>query len=362
MALTDTPWSGGLYDSFYLQSGTFTSTLKHSLDPLLTSIRTMDWDGVDTFTYAATGTRLFKMSGQFTTTVRDSYGVAGDAGSGNGVSPDVTNSSWSSDQANKLFLQSSKFTSTIKDSENVSGSDQNLRDISFDGINTPWSGTELNKLFLTSGQFTNVIKISISTPEVSTFGISWTGTDTLDSGWTSDTLRLTSGQFTSTVKDSEYVNGIDGNLYGISTNDFDARIDSSPPAIIINVNDTITITEDVPLHTVMNIAVNDSITADDSNIMITIPVIIIVNDTIAITEDVTKLVKNYISVNDSIAVAEDISINVSFSELIINVSDSITANEYVKAVAVVRGDLTKKADVTITQVKSSEGTITRFDR
>ena len=226
MALTDTPWSGSAGDKLYLQSGSFTSTLKtsQSVTTIDTTPRDISWDGTNTPWCGSQASKLYLTSGQFTSTLKDSEAAGVDVPVG--ISWDGTNTPWCGISADKLYLQSGQFTSTLKTSEVAGAGSTDPNGISYDGVNTPWAGDVSNKLYVQSGQFTSTVKTSedITSINGTPTGISYDGTNTFWIGDGPDKLYLTSGQFTSTIKDSESVGGVDSVATGIETNDVVSRL------------------------------------------------------------------------------------------------------------------------------------------
>ena len=137
--------------------------------------------------------------------------IAIDSPTGTSVAIGSTNTLWSGDFTDKLYKHSGQFTTTLLDSEDVSGF-EDPTDISTDGTDTLWSGFSSDKLYLQSGQFTSTVKDSEDVSATgSPVGVEWDGTNVMWCGFDGfdDKLFLQSGLFTSTVKDSEDVGGID---------------------------------------------------------------------------------------------------------------------------------------------------------
>ena len=228
--IDDTPWSGTSDDKLYLQSNTFTSTLKTSED--VSGISSgpfgIAYDGVNTPWSAAIDQWLILTSGQFSSTVKVSTDVSGIHGAflplGISSTQAPINTPVVENNTDKLYLISGQFTTTIKDSEDITAIDTSPSGISDDGTNTPWTGNANDKLFLQSGQFTSTLKTSEDvSAQGSARSLSFRSGDT---PWASqgvtvqNQLLLQSGQFTSTIKDSEIVFTIDSTMSGI---DHDAR-------------------------------------------------------------------------------------------------------------------------------------------
>ena len=193
----------------YLLSGQFTTTVKDSeswVAAVYGAPMGMDFSEEDTFvTQPNPSYKLKIISGQFTSTIKDSQSIQSVEVSPNGISCDNTNTHWSGNNGIKLYLQSGQITSTIKDSQSVSSVDTSPTGISPDGINTAWSGATASKLYLQSGMFTSTIKDSQSV-SIQPTGISLTSEDTDFNSFTK--FYLQSGQFTSTLKTSISMSGV----------------------------------------------------------------------------------------------------------------------------------------------------------
>ena len=224
----NTFWSGATDDKLYLISGQFTSTLKdsESVGGVDNEPQGISYDGTNTPWCGNQANKLYLQSGQFTSTLKTSEDISGVDTSPQGISWDGTNTPWCGFDG-KLYLTSGQFTATIKDSESVAGVGANTRSISWDGTNTPWcnGSTGVDKLYLQSGQFTSTLKTSENINAVNTYstGISYQTPNTLWSGNLPDKLYLTSGQFTSTIKTSQSVSGIDSWCTDIDTSAIDLR-------------------------------------------------------------------------------------------------------------------------------------------
>ncbi len=228
--IDDTPWCGGQADKLYLQSNTFTSTLKTSeaVGGISAGPLGIAYDGANTPWSAGVDQWLILTSGQFSSTVKVSTDVSGIGGGWVplGISSTQTLDTPVLDNGtDKLYLISGQFTTTIKDSEDISAIDTSPQSISDDGTNTPWTGNQADKLYLQSGQFTSTLKTSEATSGFASVpvGVAFRSGDTPWAGTgatVNNKLFLQSGQFTSTVKDSEIVFTIDAQLSGM---DHDAR-------------------------------------------------------------------------------------------------------------------------------------------
>ena len=237
--IDDTPWCGFQANKLYLQSNTFTSTLKTSEDVsgIVAFAAGISFDGVNTPWAAISDQWLILTSGQFSATVKTSTDVSsiGNPAHTSSTNP-IQDTPITVDGPDKLFLLSGQFTATIKDSEDVSAIDDLVRGISDDGTNTPWCGARADKLYLQSGQFSSTLKTSedVSGLSANPNDISFRSGDTpwASTGVTvANKLFLQSGQFTSTVKDSEIIFTIDSSLSGM---DHDARF-AAGGALALNV-------------------------------------------------------------------------------------------------------------------------------
>ncbi len=226
----DTPWTGGEADKLYKTSGNFTSTLKDSEDvSAFGNTFGISWDGTNT-PWTRTGNspfsslpKIFLQSGQFTSSLLQSLDVSSIDVDSRDISWDGTNTPMTAVVNDKLILLSGQFSTTILASRDVALLNTAPSSISWDGTNTPWSGTSLSDetLYLQSGQFTATLITSL---DVSGFitnptGISWDGNDTLTVNQAGDVLIRLSGKFTSTIHASQRVNSIDDELKGINTNE-----------------------------------------------------------------------------------------------------------------------------------------------
>lgn len=214
-------------DKLYLLSGQFTTTVKDSESAtgtygVSTDTNNTQWNSLS---------KLYLLSGQFTSTIKDSVSGASFDSSVRDISSDGTNTPTMGNSTDKLFLLSGQFTSTLKDSESISAYTSLPGGISWDGTNTPFCGELGGKLWLISGQFTSTIKDSVTTPSPRVFvpGVSFDGTDTPWANRSPYDLVLFSGQFTSTVKVSLDISSVEGNTQGFEHDPFSERV-AAPPA------------------------------------------------------------------------------------------------------------------------------------
>ena len=258
----DTPWTGSEAAKLYRQSGQFTSTLKDSeaVGGVDNNPRGVSYDGTDTpWTGSQTG-KLYLTSGQFTSTIKESEDISGIEANPQDISWDGTDTPWTGSTDDKLYLQSGQFTSTLKESEDVNAVDAVPVGISWDSVDTPWAGVISQTLYLQSGQFTSTVKESENVGGVDTqpAGVSWDGTNTLWSGLTAFKLYVTSGQFTSTIKESEAVGGVDNKPNGICTNDIDGRIGVGPQVYEKSRSNTISLVGGVIAMAIHNRSTNNT--------------------------------------------------------------------------------------------------------
>lgn len=99
----------------------------------------------------------------------------------------------------------------------------------------------------------------------------------------------------------------------------------------VSVNDQITVSENISMHIDLNPNVNESITVTDVPSLVMHLGDISVNDQITVTEAVSMDLPIDINVSDSISVSESLSLTM---ELDINVSDSITVTESFEVIRV----------------------------
>ena len=223
----DTPWCGSSPQKLYLQSNTFTSTIKTSevVGGASATSFGIAFDGTNTPRQTSSERDLLLQSGQFSATIKVSFSYspffAGLAGISSTQSLDTPVLKTAS--PGKLFNLSGQFTGTLKDSESV-GEFISSGGISFDGVNTPWVANAglAGSLFLQSGQFSATIKMSLDVTSVGVpRDITFRNGDTpwMETLSTSiNKLHLGSGQFTTTIKDSEDVVGINTRGQGIDHN------------------------------------------------------------------------------------------------------------------------------------------------
>ncbi len=238
------------YTKLRIQSGQFTSTVKDSIASTANTqaISRVDSDVTPSTLITVAGSdKHFKLSGQFTSTVKASLNVnttfgetepRANQGDGQG------NSTLTGLTLDKLFHISGQFSSTVKDSLNVGVvySAGQPEECNIDGVgNTSWCAATPDDLFLTSGHFTTTLKLSISVSAINSIpcGVSWAGYDTLWSGNSPHKMYRNSGQFTTTIHDSQ-VQGANGGVRGIVTQNY--------AALMADVNKTKTLTADAAVQ------------------------------------------------------------------------------------------------------------------
>ena len=226
---TDTVVGGDQADKHYKLSGQYSSTIRDSRVAVNQPFG-MSWDGTDINYSTAVGDRIYWGSGTFTTTIKSSANYTGVDSSLCDVCWDGTNTPFVGFAADKMYLSSGRHTTTLKDSVYIGAIDNHCYGMTTEDYesrlglggdpqaNTLWCGRSADKLYMQSGQFTSTLKTSESVGGVDTIprGITTDGTDT---GWTgnqADKLYLTSGTFSSTLKTSQSVSAIDTQVAGQS--------------------------------------------------------------------------------------------------------------------------------------------------
>lgn len=94
----------------------------------------------------------------------------------------------------------------------------------------------------------------------------------------------------------------------------------------VSVSDAVTVAENVTVVSVVTVSVSDSITVTE-NVSNRITSFVSVNDTITVTENVSNVLTSFVSVNDTITVTEDVS-NVLTS--FVSANDAVTVDENVE--------------------------------
>jgi hypothetical protein len=197
--MANTIWGGNANDKVYLQSGTFTSTIKTSLDysSVSSAAPQMSYDGTDWYFHSAgVSFKLYRMSGLFTSTVKDSENVNAVDTQPKGISPALGNTGWIGSQADKFYTQSGTFTSTIKTSVSCAGQTTGPSGFELKETDTLWGRQPSpGRIYLQSGQYTTTLKTSldVSSGFNSPTDVSYTGTDTMWMDLNNDRLVLNSG-------------------------------------------------------------------------------------------------------------------------------------------------------------------------
>jgi hypothetical protein len=240
MPNTMVPTTGN--DKLWVLSGSFTNTVKSSLD-----VSGMDanpsgiaYDDTDIFFCGKNSSKLWRISGTTSATVKVSLGTAGTRTDPMGMGWNGTDTMWTSETAVVgLFLQSGKFSATLKSSTDISGLDTSIRGAGCDGESTIFPGGVNDKVWRLSGFLTNTIKDSqdISGIHAGTYnGASFTDEDFMFTGISGvNKLWRVSGKLTSTVKDSVDITTIDTNPGDITHDPASVRLGISgftPTAVI----------------------------------------------------------------------------------------------------------------------------------
>lgn len=163
---------------------------------------------------------LMLQSGHFTSTVKTSLSVssklAGDIM--NGAAWDGTDTFWARGIAGKLFRNSGQFTSTVRDSQTTS---TNVNDLAWDGTNSPFA-TGGTKAILQSGKFDTTIKTSISDSGRQAYALDYYhgNTPSVDRFNSPYVMYMFSGQFTTTIRDTAAAVGSSGVLAAMQTTDY----------------------------------------------------------------------------------------------------------------------------------------------
>lgn len=256
--MADTLVIGNGDDKLYRFSGEFTSTIKTSqaIGGIDQFPNDLSYDGNTPWT-GDEAHKLYLTSGLFTSTIKTSIITTSIDTTPNGISSNHGDTPWMGTEADKMYQFSGQFTSTLKDSEPVPASATNPHGITYTADKyagyTMFCTTTVNgKLYFMSGVFTSTIKDSQSVFAIDTSpqSVTYNGTDSPWVGFQAQKLYLTSGRYTSTIKTSQGIGGIDSYPRGIETTDYEARIGSIPdPPTGVNVvagveKNTITWTSD----------------------------------------------------------------------------------------------------------------------
>jgi hypothetical protein len=225
----DTYWAGGQTRKLYKTSGEFTSTLKNSLYVQATEngINGINWDNADVWAIGRSDGVAMQWSGDMTSTLKQTFDVESVDINANGISIDDTDWMWTADQKNYLQYMSGKFTGTVKASLDVFTDDWSQSDIEmqFNG-DTLWVGQQYSILWLQSGMITSTVKqtMDLISYDIQMQGLGWTGKNILVCGHTADHLWKFSGQFTTTLLDSVDTVLEDSAPRGIGTTNYTGRM------------------------------------------------------------------------------------------------------------------------------------------
>lgn len=206
-------------------SGQFTSTVRDSL-PIAPgpTCRDISWNGANTPWPGLTTKKLYLQSGNFTSTIKTSQATSKGSLA---IDVDINNNTpYAFFAPSVLYLQSGVFTSTIKTSLALAA-DIGVQGISFDGVNTFYIASATDRVYRSSGQYTTVIKESLSLIGNVPSGGCFDGTNVPWVPRFVDVLYLHSGYFTSTIKTS--LSFPPYTYAGINVDDYKARQGVPPP-------------------------------------------------------------------------------------------------------------------------------------
>jgi hypothetical protein len=163
MAVTEFFVDSAGYGKLFIYSGQFTTTIKQSWDHSRGANRDCEWDGTNTTFCDGTNVKVLLLSGKVTGTIKDSQSTTGWDASIEGTSEDNTNTLFEGGTNNHIYVLSGKITGTLKSSSGNWGSiigEWNPEGVSADDTNTPFTGNTLDKLFLASGKVTGTLAFS----------------------------------------------------------------------------------------------------------------------------------------------------------------------------------------------------------
>jgi len=220
---------GDVNNKLYRLSGQFSTTIKtsQSVSTWTGSPTGVSWDDTNTlFSGTSLNDKLYLLSGLFSSTLKTSQDVNSVDTNPTDISCDNTNTPWCGIEAYKLYLQSGRFSSTIKTSQGNLATNRRPQGISWDNVNTPWcANIPVQKLYIQSGQFSSTVKTSLETVGgAEPWAITFSAGNTPWVSGTSDKLYLQSGQFSSTIKTSQSIATIDGWMHGIETEPYGNRL------------------------------------------------------------------------------------------------------------------------------------------
>jgi hypothetical protein len=158
----ETFWCGTVDDKMYRNAGYFSSTITDS--QAIGNPTGIDFNQIDTLITRDDGVtdKLVKQSGSFSATVKTSLDISAIETAPNGIADDGTDTIWSGNTGNKLYKTSGAFSATFKTSRDVGTVDTEPVGCDWTGEDTLWSGSENNKLYKTSGAFSATLKNSIA--------------------------------------------------------------------------------------------------------------------------------------------------------------------------------------------------------
>ena len=266
-------WCGQTGSKLYIQSG-FTTTYRHSQS--VASVGTpagITWDTVNaTWLKRSPSPKLLLQSGGFSSTIKTSQAITWGSGGEFGATTNGQGGPTGHCDfvADKLFRISGQFSSTISASLSVASAAQPA-DLSWDGTNTIWSDSTSGtpKHVLQSGQFTSTIKSSISRSAVfdSNLGSSWDGADTIGIGVDNSPFEAKlfafSGQFTSTIHSSVSVLSLDNAPRGIEWGDFLGRTATNERAA----SDSVAVADSVAAGLEAERAASDAVAIADAAVL-----------------------------------------------------------------------------------------------
>lgn len=223
-------------NKLFKTSGEFTSTILDSLADSNFDTQPGDADADangDTFVSGFTGDKIYKLSGTFSTTILDSEATQG--------STDPFPVGASVDENNyfvgeiwyEVYWGSGQMTSTVLSSIDLTSATNSLSGAGCDADNSWWgtNGTEGNGygIYIMSGKVTSTYVDSLSRVGVTeTSGVdgSANGTDSLVHEGSLTRMVKYSGKISSTVLDSvDDSSWVTGSHYGMGTDDFEGRLE-----------------------------------------------------------------------------------------------------------------------------------------
>lgn len=237
LSSTDVLWCGRVSLKLFRQSGDFTSTIRASLSVSPNRPDDISYDGTDTYwcgqNNAITDSKLFKQSGSFSSTIKSSLSVYSKDYQATGIDWDRHDIRWTGFQTNKLYASSGVFSSTLKTSIGITPFYSDPESISsnrtYDSL---WLAGSATKVLYWSGRFSSTVRSSFdwsSQGYDQLRGIGNDGTDTfiagIDSVATPYLLKF-QGQVTTTLLAFLDVTSHENNsLTGIESTRINARLE-----------------------------------------------------------------------------------------------------------------------------------------